>query len=396
MNLERMKKELGMKSCPECFAEIYEKIKNEWKQRSKLILSEGYVERILTDAKVLLPYMDTVLSAAAKVRKNEALCLLVCILETWVKNGGDIRTPDYMPPEGPGLDFDFFHLFAAVPTIPDSVKFHRDRNVPEDIIAATLQEYDYCFEMCRMNIGRIAFDKGRLVWICHTINNELIRIGRFKYELPTKRVSGVRVYKNSKGEILTLADGLHIHRTGRIVGSIYCEEEADSFVANITETENEIVGHVITDGNVAREKTSFSRSEWELCLSKDDAVIPVHIPRDGDFDVDTIESSYARLREVMTACFADMPYKAIHCHTWMMSRDLRKVLKPTSNILAFQKKYIHYPCKSEGTWVFGFVFPGEKGISGIESLSEGTSLQRNVKELYKNGGAIYDECGFFF
>ena len=98
----------------------------------------------------------------------------------------------------------------------------------------------------------------------------------------------------------------------------------------------------------------------------------------------------------MANCFVDMPYKAIYCHTWMMSRDLRKVLKPTSNILAFQKKYIHYPCKSAGTWVFGFVFPGEKGISDIESLSEGTSLQRNVKELYKNGGAIYDDCGFFF
>ena len=396
MKFSEMKKTLGMETCPECFEEIYEEIKNDWKDHSALILSDEFLMKTLTDAKVLLPYIDTVLSAAAKIRENEALCLLICILEKWVRSGGNANDASYVAPAGEGMEYDFFHLFAAIPTIPDSLRFHRERNVPEDIIEATLQEYDYCFEMCRMNIGRIAFDRGRLGWIRLTIQNKLIRIGRFKYELPTPRLNGARVYKNAKGEILVLADGLHMHKSGQVLGSIYCEDETDSFVAEIEETENEIIGHVITDGEVAREKTTFSKDEWEVCLSKEDPVIPVHIPREGAFDTESVEKAYEQLREIMAKCFPDMPYKAIHCHTWMLSRDLRKVLKPESNILAFQNKYIHYPSLSAGTWVFGFVFPGEKGIADIENLSETTSLQRNVKTLYKNGGAIYDDKGFFF
>ncbi|MBQ6846535.1 MAG: DUF5596 domain-containing protein [Oscillospiraceae bacterium] len=395
MNIEQMKTELGMKSVPGCFFDIYTEIAESYEKRAEVILSDEYVRRTLSENYALLPYIDTVVEAAGKVRGNNALRLLVCILENWVRNGGNPGDKEYDAPTGVGLEYDFFHLFAAIPTIPESVNFLRNRNVPEDIIAATLREYDYCFEMRLQSTGRIDFDRGRLSWIRKIIHNKMIRVDRLKFELPTTRVNGIKAYKNKEGDILVLADGLHIHKSGHIVGSIGCEDETGSFFAEIEETETEIIGHIITDGEVAREKSSFSKDEWELCLSKEDPVIPVHIPKEGDFGSDTIESTYNRLFEVMENCFSDMPYKAVHCHTWMMSRDLRKVLKPTSNILAFRDKYIHYPCRSDGTWVFNFVFMGEGGLSDIENLSEKTSLQRNVKELYKNGGAIYDDCGFF-
>ncbi len=395
MNVEQMKKELGMKSVPGCFFDIYNEIADSYEERAESILSDEYLRKTLTEGYALLPYIDTVIEAAAKVRKNGALRLLVCLLEKWVRSGGNPNDAEYDAPEGEGLEYDFFHLFAAIPAIPECVSFFRDRNVPENIIETTMHEYDYCFLMRLWNTGKISFDRGRLSWIKKMINHQIISIGRFKYELPTTRVNGIKVYRNKRGEVLVLADGLHIHKNGHVVGSIGCEDEADSFFADISETETEIVGHVIIDGEVEREKKSFSKAEWELCLSKEDAVIPVHIPREGAFDTDTVEKSYASLREVMKNCFPDMPYKAIHCQSWMMSRDLRKVLKPTSNILAFQNKYIHYPCKSDGTWVFGFVFMGEGGISDIDNLSEKTSLQRNVKALYQNGGAIYDDSGFF-
>lgn len=396
MDIEQMKKELGIQSVPECFDEIYKEIEDSWQARAALILSERYIKEILTCAKVLQPYMETVLAAAKKVKENEAMCLLVCILENWVKKGGNANDPSYTPPAGIGLDYDFLHLFAAIPTIPDSVKFFSDRGVPEEIIDATLREYDYCFEMRLESIGRIAFDRGRLGWIGHVIKNELIRVGRFKFELPVKRVKGIRVYKNKNEDVLVLADGLHIHRNGRILGSVASEDEIGSFVAEIEEDEKEISGFPVVDGDVNREKITLSKDEWELCLSEDDPVIPIHIPRKGDFERETVESSYETMRLLMEKCFPDMPYKAFHCKSWIMSRDLRKVMKPESNILAFQSKFIHYPIKSDGTWIFGWVFTGEGGIENLENFSEKTSLQRNVKELYKNGGAIYDDCGFFF
>ena len=391
-----MKSILGMKSIPECFDDIYKEIEDSWRERAALILSEDYIKKNLTDANVLLPHMKTVLSAASEIRENAALCLLVCILEKWVMQDGNPNDPSYTPPAGKEFAYDFFHLFAAIPTIPDGVKFFRDRGVPQDIIDATMQEYDYCFDACRINIGRIAFDRGRLAWIKHTIFHHLIRVGRFKYELPVKRVSGIRAYRNKNGEVTVLADGLRFHRSGRILGSVGCEDEEGSLLAEIEENENEISGYAIVDGDVSFEKTVLQKSEWELCLSEDSPVIPIHIPREGSFDRETVQAAFETMRSLMAKCFPDMPYKAFHCKTWMMSRDLRKVLKPESNILAFQSNFTHYPTKSDGTWVLGWVFAGEGGIENLDNFSENTSLQRAVKKLYKSGDCIYDDCGFFF
>jgi len=396
MTLAQMKKELGMESVPECFSEIYDKLKDSFELRASEILSDSYIIKTLRDCYTLQPYVSTVLAAAKEVRKNEAMRMLVCILEQWVRIGGDAMETGYTPPCGEGIEYDFIHLFAAIPTMPDSVQYMRKRGVPQDIIEATMKEYDYCLGVCLTNLGRVAFDFGRLRWASRLIQNRLIRVDRFKYELPKKCIDGVRVYKNKAGELTVFADGLHIHRNGQIVGSVGCEDDVGSFVAEVFETDDAITGHIITDGMVAGEKTEIKKSEWKLCLSKDDPVIPVHILREGDFDEKTIEASYSRMRKIMAECYPDMEYKAFHCISWMMSRDLRKVLKPSSNILAFQSKYIHYPCLSNGTWVFGFVFPGEGGLGNLKNLSENTSLQREVKKLYQEGGYVYDDCGFFF
>ncbi len=395
MNIEQMKTELGMKSVPGYFADYYKEIEETWHNRAALILSENYIKEVLTDANALLPYMEMIFSAAAEIRKNTAMCLLICILEKWVRQSGNTSDSFYIPPAGTGLAYDFLHLFVAIPTIPDSVDFLRVRNVPKDIIISTLREYDMCVEMCRVNIGRPAFDRGRLNWICRIIRNNMLWVGRLRFELPTKRLGDIKVYKNKDGELAVFADGLHIHRSGQLVGSAGCENEDGSFVAEAFETDGEIIGHIITDGNVAKEKTILSKNEWELCLSKEDNVVPVHIPRSGSFEPETVEQSYARVRKILSECFSDMPYKAFHCRSWMMSRDLRKVLKSDSNILAFQNRYIHYPTLSAGVWTLGNVFPGEGGLDNLDNFSENTSLQRNIKAYYKSGNYIYDDCGFF-
>ncbi len=396
MDVLRMKKELGIESVPEVFCEIYNKIKDSYEVHSGLILSEDYIRETISASYTLAKYPELILQAAEKVRKNDAMRLLVCILEEWVKNGGNANDKSYTPPQGEGVEYDFLHLFPAIPTMKNSVAFLRSHNIPEDVIVSTMQEYDMCIEMCRINIGRAAFDRGRLGWISHVINNNILWVNRLRFEFPVSCVEKIRVYKNQKGDLCVFADGMHIHRNGRLVGSVGCEDDAGSFVAEVCETESEIIGNLIVDGDVKKEKTTLSKQEWELCLSKGDTVVAVHIPRGEDFNPESMEASYNRIREIMRDCFPDIHYKAFHCKSWMMSRDLRKVLKPESNILSFQNKYIHYPTVSSGEWILGNVFPGEGGIANLEKFSEETSLQRNVKALYKNGDYIYDDCGFFF
>ena len=395
MTLTQMKEALSMGKTPDYFEEIYPKVKDKYEERSALILSDAYIENILVSASALLPYINLIKEAAAKIRENYAMRLLICVLEYRIKMKGKVSTPDYEAPCGNGIEYDFLHLFPALPTIPDSVSFFKNRGVPEDVITSSIREYDFCVELCIKNLGRPAFTVDRLAWISRVISNELIRIGRFKYEMPCKRLDGIKVYKNKSGDLAVLAYNTNIHTSGRILGTAGLDDSG-SFRAEISESDTEITGYPVLDGLVSQRSVTLKKSEWELCLSPEDDLIPVHIPPDEGFDHDVCEASYARAREIFDTCFPDKPYKAFHCRTWLLSIDLKKVLKPSSNILDFQNKYTLYPTISKGILIFGNVFPGQGGIENLENLTENTSLQREVKKLYLDGGYIHEYSGFFF
>lgn len=392
-----MKEQLEISSFPGCFAQLYDRIANAWEKRATEILSDSFIAQTLENCYALKPWREQILEAAAQLRENKALCLLVCLLEVWIAEGGIVSDKEYVPPKGDGLAYDFLHLFPAIPTMPASVDHLRKRGVPEDVVEATMGEYDFCVNMCLERQGRPLFDRGRLNWITRVINNQLIRIGRFKYDLPDTFMQGVRVYRNTAGETVVLADDLQLHSSGRVLGSVGHIEEKNSFFARITESGDAVVGHKVTDGIVEKEVTSLDKQEWTLCLSSKDMFPRIHIPSDGSFDRETVAASYQRAREIFDACYPDYPYKGFFCSSWLMSTDLRKVLKPTSNILAFQESFTQIPWQSSGRLVFSFVFGmGAEIPENIAELPEKTSLQRAVKQLYLKGEYIHEGAGFFF
>ena len=394
MNLEQMKLALGMQKVPEAFGDIYNRLE---KNRAEVILSDGFITETLEQNKVMLPYMDMILTAASQLRQNEALCLLVCLLEKWVLEGGRVTDPDYEEPVGTGLAYDFLHLFPALPTIPGCAARMRDRGVPEDVIVDTLGEYDYCIEMCQDRAGRPMFPRGRLNWICCVIRDRLIHIGRLKYDLPSRCMTGFKVYRNKDGELKILADNLQIHRSGRVLGSTGYADPEGSFLACIEETETTLTGYPAVDGLVQKEKTVLDKTQWELCLSESDPVLRVHIPPGGGFNKEILADTYQRTREVMEKCYPDKPFKAIYCTSWLMSLDLREILKPESNILAFQSDYIPVPQQGSDATTFSFVF-GDLNVKPemIPDLPENTSLQRAIKKRYLDGGYVCQGAGFFF
>lgn len=152
MTLEKMQTELGLQTLPDRFAGIYENIRDLWKNRSKEILSDTYIRCILEENRVLTDRLQLILDAAAQVRENPAMCLLVCLLEQWIK-ADTIPENGFKGPVGTGLAYDFLHLFAAIPTIPESVAYLQNRGLPADVIADTMAEYDYCVQLCENSLG---------------------------------------------------------------------------------------------------------------------------------------------------------------------------------------------------------------------------------------------------
>jgi len=393
--LEKMMEELNMQTVPACFPNLYEAMKDTWPTRAQQILSETYIRNILTQYQVLTDWTEQILEAARQVRQHASLCLLVCLLEKWVREDWS-DAGRYQAPKGTDPGLDFLHLFPALPTIPESVAYLRGRNLPEGVIADTIAEYDYCVELCANSLGRPAFDFGRLQWIRRLIRNRLIHIGRFKYDLPGKYMKGFRVYRNKSGELTVLADGIRAHRSGGILGSAGMEDAEGSFCAEITETDTAVTGHPIVNGLVQRNAVTLEKSAWELCLSPENRVLNIHIPPGGGFDGETMEESFTQARTIFQKCYPDYPFRAFFCSTWLLSPQLREILKPESNILAFQNRFIRIPFQSNGKGCFFFLF-GLPGMpEDLTTLPESTSLQRAVKQLYLRGGYLHEGEGFFF
>lgn len=397
MTLEQMAKALGISKLPDCFADIYKRIEKEYSTRAQTILSDDFIAETLEQNRVMLPYKALILAAAGELRQNEALCLLICLLEKWVLEGGRVADPSYEEPVGTGLAYDFLHLFPALPTIPGCAARMRGRGVPEDVIVDTLGEYDYCIEMCKDRAGRPAFLRSRLNWICGVIRDKLIHIGRLKYDLPSCCMTGFRVYRNSAGELKILADNLEIHSSGRVLGSAGCTDPEGSFLAQIQETEDIVTGYPAVDGLVEKEKIVLRKDQWELCLSESDPVLRIHIPPGGNFNKKVLAETYQRTREVMANCYPDKPFKAFYCTSWLMSLDLREMLKPDSNILGFQSDYTPIPLQGSDATTFSFVF-GNSAITRdmVPNLPENTSLQRAIKKRYLDGDYVRQGAGFFF
>lgn len=397
MTLEQMRTTLGISTLPGAFTEIYDRIKTEYIAHAAHILSDEFLTETLQEHRVMLSYQDIILAAARDIRKNEAFSLLVCLLEKWVAQGGDVADSAYEEPIGTGLAYDFLHLFPAIPTIPRSAAQLRSRGVPEDVIVDTLREYDFCIDHCVGRVNRPAFLRDRLNWIRRIIDGDLIHIGRLKYDLPDRFLSGVRVYQNEEGSLSLLADDLQVHSSGRVLGSSGCTDAEGNFLARIHETEDAVTGHPVIDGLVAKQEVVLQKNQWKLCLSENDPVLRVHIPPGGNFDKQTLANTYQRTREVMANCYPDMPFKAFYCSSWLMSLDLREILKPDSNILRFQTDYIAVPIQGIDAPTFSFVF-GDLTLTPADAptLPENTSLQRAIKQRYLDGKHVRHGAGFFF
>ena len=102
-------------------------------------------------------------------------------------------------------------------------------------------------------------------------------------------------------------------------------------------------------------------------------------------------------KELFEKCFPDYPFKAFHCRTWLLAPQLRSILKPESNILSFQNRFIRVPYRSNGTECISFLYSTLADIpEDWNDLPENTSLQRAVKAIYLDGGCIHEGEGIFF
>lgn len=110
--------------------------------------------------------------------------------------------------------------------------------------------------------------------------------------------------------------------------------------------------------------------------------LEIHIPADGKLEPEQISSSLSQAR----IFFAGNEYRLMHCHSWLLSPALHRILPPSSNILNFQSFFRVYgedfSYRQAEERVFGEI------SDRTECYPEHTSLQKSLKAFLLTGGRV--------
>lgn len=142
-------------------------------------------------------------------------------------------------------------------------------------------------------------------------------------------------------------------------------------------------GHIIEVGSLQYElKTDFYNGE---------DVIFVHIPRNADFSKEALDYTFKNARRNVNKYLTTNNYKFM-TESWLLSPELKSVLKSDSKILYFQNYFDLIEVKENITDFLNFVFNSPMA-DDYNSLSSDTSLQRNLKEKLLIGEKLHIGIG---
>ena len=390
---------LGVTEMPEIFGARFAQTMTEYEKVGVFYLQNVFVESLQSTYQIFREKYDYVKLALERVRNNAFLAqysLLLYHMQQDNDHAGEIYLKKFPVGDGSNpADFEMAAYFSQLAFAEDIASYHRAHGVPEDIIADTLNDlYEAPLVVCRDCFGRDGAHPRCFGWNQIYMNYRILRVGIFNFELRHRFTSAVTVFENAKKERVILANGRDIAKGGQIAGSAGYPDVA--YHAAITETDAYFEGYAAHPQNAVFSDTPvrLSKTEWRVAVRTEDDVLNVHIPSHVPLTKENADASYARAWKVLRACYPEYDPKCFTCFSWLMDPQLKQFLKPGSNLVAFQDKYLRFAMKSGGTDVYSFLF--KKPVEKIEDLCEDTSLQRAVKAHYLDDKYIYAQGGLFF
>ena len=120
------------------------------------------------------------------------------------------------------------------------------------------------------------------------------------------------------------------------------------------------------------------------------AMLDVHIPAGEPLDIEEAVKSMEQAPSFFKTYFSST-FSLIHCHSWLLSPDLKKLLPDHSRIIQFQNLFAIYKTDNEERQaeerVFGFL------SNDPNYYPENTSLQKAVKRYMLDGNVVMMGAG---
>ena len=398
-SLKELLDAIGLQKYPKAWDALYPVYMDMFEKEGPFFLDESYIKETEDDIHCLLSRLDYAIEAGKQVQKNSDLSAFayllyasMCDREMYDTYRAEIVLPET---DDPALQFAFdaVSIFPLLPHLRKGCEKLRKRGLPEEIIYATMRNLEESILVFENRFERSGLNLTYFNWLLHYVDADILTIGRLQFEMKKSFAAFAKVYE-CNGEYTILMHDVMLHRSGYLLGAYGMEYSDGAYYASVTETDTYIEGYAsLKTGFASHEKVRLSKSEWKLVLEKGDPVICVHIPGRTPLLQKACEESFHKAKEILATYYPDFCYKKFVCFSWLMDPQLLQYLKPTSNMALFQSCFSALPTKSQGKAVFTFLF--QKPFHALEDLPEDTSLRRGVKQLYLNGGCIYELCGIF-
>ena len=374
---------------PTALAACIQAAKAEFTARGVYFLEEAYIRSVCSHTNAFPALLPFVLETAARVRSNADLALYALFYSRAMEHRAEFSaslSALAIPEEEPMLPF-----LAMIPWIGRVYDTLTGRNLPADVIASTVDQFQSCVFLYEERFDRKGLSGNYISFLRHTIDDCLLGISRLRFEMLTLR-EPIRLLRHKHtGEQVLLFGGGAMDARGLYAGTPPVSAEA--FTAAIDEDDAAWIGCVVNDAaKCLPERRRFAKSDWTLLLGPGDPVLNVHIPAHLPLTREALAESYRRAPEIFRTCYGFAP-KGFLCRSWMMSEELHELLAPTSNILMFQEPYHRFPIRTNGTAVYNFVF--KLRFKAFADMPEDTSLQRAMKRRYLDGGHVFEYGGVF-
>jgi len=282
--------------------------------------------------------------------------------------------------------FDTLPLFSLLWAVPKMLDWHKEKGVPNDVTQSTLGMFENQIGDFASLFGRVGIAK-YVDWMRDFVTCKILRIGRFNFEI--EKAWDFAVFTNGP-KICIMPRETLIHKSGRVLGSVGCEDTDGSFEADIVEADEYFEGYPTKDGLCEDKKIRLYKSEWKKVLDNGDLVISVHIPAGEPLDFDKNTEDLRRAAKIFESIYGRI--HAFYCNSWMLDPSIEKIQGKKTGLTRFGDRFVRFPTKSKGKSVFTYLFNTAK-TDDIDALPENTSMQRAIKAHLKSGGHIYGAQG---
>lgn len=386
MDISLIANELGISYYPKNFADFCKS------SAPVSILDRENIEFLDSEYRVFGKYKTAIFECIELIEENAALSVWGAYAAAYmrvatIEDAKHIAVP-IISEDSP---LRYYPLLVIAAALPYGIEKYRARGFSEDeiknlLFPAVIER----IEKAERDNGKRGLDMLCYGWLRNYAIASVFRAGAFNITPKFFDEKNVILKNKNTGEIIPLAVGA-FHRTGMVLGSFGFTDTDGAFTADFCETEDSYIGYPAIDSHTSGKAVVFPKSEWEILLKSGDGFGGIHIPVGCDLSEENIKKSYELALRITRERYPEYNAKALACSSWMLDPHLTELLGESSRISGFLRTFTKYPTKSNGKNIFRFVFP--RKYESYAELPEDTSLQRKIKELYINGGAIHVYSG---